>query len=505
QNNRLFTFKLVFLLLWLLLTACSRGPDKDILRQELQTRLDNEFSAGLFNIHKFKRAGSAPFRNLEQGISGVLIYYDAEFEFLRDYSLTSWKGLNLGSLTHITGSTKEGISGLKPNGNQQGDILKVYGRLAYSDETGQWQVLADGKPPLSAEVPKPQTLEGQSPTKVLKDIRALLHREPEAQPETRDATILKELSESVQRLDLIFARQLDELIFASGQELGTYHEFGQLFSDYSTEHKLAMHNAVSEGSIENVHRVQNYLADFALIQSDVAETLYKGWMELQQFPNSNLRSMASLWPEAVHIVVLQGSGINTLKDLHGKRIAVGTPGSGSRFNAIRIAQVAGVSPVQFPEIHETGIAESIAALEAGQVDAIFITEAVPSVALQQLSSRRDDIRFLSIEGDLIKTLSRQQFAYYPLTVPVRTYPGQSEPFTTLGLTALLITHKRTTDAAVEKVLEMLLDSRNELAKKYYRAGFISGATMRLGIAVPLHPGAVKFYANHKHLLDKDSK
>lgn len=278
--------------------------------------------------------------------------------------------------------------------------------------------------------------------------------------------------------------------------MGTYYEFGQLFSDYATEHQLAMHNSASEGSIENVYRVQNYLADFALIQSDVAETLYKGWMKLQQFPNSNLRSMASLWPEAVHIVVLQGSGINKLGDLHGKRIAVGTPGSGSRFNAIRIAQAAGVSPVQFPEIHETGIAESIAALESGQVDAIFITEAVPSVALQQLSSRRDDVRFLSVERDLIKTLSRQQFAYYPLTVPARTYPGQSQPFTTLGLTALLITHQRTADETVEKVLEMLLDSSSELSKQYYRAGFISNKTMRLGIAVPLHPGAEKFYSRN---------
>ena len=301
----------------------------------------------------------------------------------------------------------------------------------------------------------------------------------------------------MQRIDLKFAQQQGEFIFGSGQVLGTYYEFGKLFSVYSSDHGIAMHNAASEGSIENTYRVQNHLLEFALIQSDVAETMYKGWMELQQLPNSNLRSMASLWPEAVHIVVLQGSDINTLHNLAGKQIAVGAAGSGSRFNAIRIARAIGLSAAQFPQILELGTAESIAALETGLVDAIFITEAVPSVALQQLSSRRNDIRFLSLERELIKTLARQQFAYYPLTVPIRTYPGQSEPFTTLGLTALLVTHQHTADETVEKVLEMLLDSRNELAKKYYRAGFISDATMRLGIAVPLHPGAVKFYAQRK--------
>jgi len=501
--NSFALFKTVLLLLCVLLSACSRGPDEKILRQELQTRLDNEFSAGLFKIRSFKRAGSAPFRNLEQGVSGVLVYYDAEFEFLRDYSLTSWKGLNLGSLAHITGSTKEGVSGLKPKSNLKGDILKVYGRLAYAEEAGQWQVLADGKPPVNTDASKPMTLEGQSPAKVLKNVRDLLQRETEIQPNTRDATIIKELQLSIERIDLKFAQEKGTLIFGSGQLLGTYYKFAKLFSQYSSQHGLAMHNTASEGSIENTYRVHNYLVDFALIQSDVAETLYKGRKELQQFPNSNLRSLASLWPEAVHIVVLEGSGINSLKDISGKRIAVGTPGSGSRFNAIRIARAAGLTQAQFPQIFEFGISESIAALEAGRVDVIFVTEAVPSVALQQLSSRRSDIRFLSIGRELIDTLSRQQFAYYPLTVPIKTYPGQNKPFSTLGLTALLLTHQRTADEIVEKVLEMLLDSRSELAKKYYRAGFISNETMRLGIAVPLHPGAEKFYARYKHKVEQE--
>ncbi|MCK5870874.1 MAG: hypothetical protein KAG45_09640 [Methyloprofundus sp.] len=252
------------------------------MSQELQARLDNEFSAELFKIHSFRRAGSAPFRNLELGVSGVLIYYDAELEFLRDYSLTSWKGLNLGSLAYVTGSTKGGISGLKAKSNRKGDILKVYGRLAYAEEAGQWHVLADGKQSVNTDIVKPQTLEGHSPAKVLANIREMLQRETEIQPNTRDASIIKELQSLVERLDLKFAQKKGSLIFSSGQVLGKYYEFGQLFSEYSTQHGLATHNAISEGSIENTFRLQNHLVDFALIQSDVAETMYKGWMELEQ-------------------------------------------------------------------------------------------------------------------------------------------------------------------------------------------------------------------------------
>jgi len=83
-----------------------------------------------------------------------------------------------------------------------------------------------------------------------------------------------------------------------------------------------------------------------------------------------------------------------------------------------------------------------------------------------------------------------------MTVPAKTYPGQTEPFTTLGLAAALITHARVEDEKVEQMLDLLLTGGDELARKYYRAGFISRETMRLGLAVPLHPAALRFYERY---------
>ena len=79
-------------------------------------------------------------------------------------------------------------------------------------------------------------------------------------------------------------------------------------------------------------------------------------------------------------------------------------------------------------------------------------------------------------------------------MPARTYPGQATPFRTLGLAAILMTNRLTRDADVERVLELVLDSANALSRVFYRAGFISQETVRLGIAVRLHPAAERFYA-----------
>ena len=481
----------------LFVIACSRGPDEQALNQDLQSRLDQNFEEGLFKIRSFNRKGSAPFRNIEQGISGILVYYDAELEFMRDYSLMSWKGLNLGTLAFVLGSTKSGIEGYQPNTNRKGDILKVYGRLAYNRTEKKWLTIADGTSPMTEKAPGPVAFEGSGPRSILQSIRNLLQRHPDVPRSTQDAAIIKELQLSVAHIDLKFAQMQGHLIFSTGQTPGTYHNFGSVFSKYATENGLPIHNYISEGSIENAQRVHNSLVDFALIQSDVAETVYKGWKEENLFANSGLRSIASLWPEAVHIVTLEGTGIETLEDLVGKRIAVGTPGSGSRFNAIRIAQAVGLNRDDFPEIREIGLTESIAALEAAQVDAILATEAVPSPALQDLAGRRSDIRFLSLDSKLVAGLSQKQFAYYPLTIPEKTYSGQEHPILTLGLAAILITNQRMTNAAVEQILEMILDGANDLSKNYYRAGFISKDTMRMGVAVPLHAGAERFYAQRK--------
>ena len=478
----------------LILTGCSRGPEESALRQQLQQQLDTEFSEGLFKIHSFRRSGSAPISNAEQGTSGVLVYFDAELEFLKDYSLTSWRSLNLGTLAFVLGSTESGIQGFHPKVNRKGDVLKIYGRFSYHKVDGKWLISTESNPQAAGNKNRPITLEGSGPDSVLKSVRELLERQPKTQPGSRDAAILKELQLAVARIDLKFAKLQGYLAFSTGQSPGTYHEFGAVLSKYASEHGLSVHNYISEGSVENAYRVNNNLVDFALLQSDVAETMFKGWSEQNQLPYSELRSMASLWPEAVHIVTLNSTGIKEISDLLGKRIAVGSPGSGSRYSAIRIAQAAGFARAQFQEIRELGLTESITALESGQVDAVLATEAIPSPALQALAGRRQDVRFLSLDRELVQDLTQSNFAYYPLTVPIKTYPGQTQSIHTVGLAALLITNKRTPDEEVVRFLEMILDSAGPLSKKYYRAGFISTETMRLGVAVPLHPGAEKFYA-----------
>jgi TRAP transporter TAXI family solute receptor len=479
----------LLLLATVMLTACTRGPDSSVLRQEIQTRLDTEFSPGLFRIHSFTRKGSAP---SPEHSDAVYVYYDAELEFQRDYNLTAWRGLNLGTLAVVVGATPAGIEGYHQS-NQRGDLLLVRGRLNYHKAADGWVNITRMPQKKKAEPSTSDTVAGSGPLAVLDSVRRLLQRVPAGPGRSRDDIIAEELSRSLKKIDLRFARLDGMLPFGTGWAGGAYNLFGAAFAPYATQHGLRVFNYSSEGSVENGLSLQEGHLDFALLQSDVAEVLYKGWTEASQLPQPDLRSMASLWPEALHIVTLEDRGIKRFSDLKGKRLAVGSRGSGTRFTARRVWDAAGIPPPEVEYIRGMGLAASIAALESGEVDAVFVAGAVPDPTLQLLAQQRDDVRFVPIDTAMLDKLSSGHFSYYSTVIAEKTYPGQTEPYRTLGFAALLITSKRTSDDDVEQFLDLVVSSANELTHEFYRAGFISTETSRLGISIPMHPGATRFY------------
>ncbi len=491
------------LLLMLLLAGCDRGPGPEVLQQDLQDRLDSHFHEDLFAVHTFKRIGSAPFSDIESGVSGVFVYYDAELQFRQDYSLAQWRGLNLGTLAFAIGATEAGVAGFQSGGNSRGDLLRVHGRFAYAPgdkgagDTRGWVALdKKAKAPPPGHVDAVPAQHGRGPALVLEDARALLAVAPDTTLNSHNKVIVEELGNSVNRIDIRLARLDNKMTLGTGPVSGTYYSFGKALSRYAEQQGVGMFGAESVGSVDNATRLQAGKLDFGLVQSDVAALLHQGILSQGLFPSTDLRAVASLWPEAVHLLTLEGSGINSVYDLSQRRIAIGKRGSGSRINAVLIAMAALDQIEDIPIALEIDLAKAIRQMERGEIDALFLTEAVPAPAIQALAARRSDLRFISLPDAVLQRLTFKHFSYYPLTVAARTYPGQTEPFTTLGLAAAMMTNVHEPDGNVESMLDLLLSGDDALARRDYRAAFITLATMQLALEVPLHPAAERFYRRH---------
>ena len=481
----------LLLVLLLLLSACSRGPDDESLRTEIQQRLDQQFSENLFQIRDLIRKGSAP--RLD-GVDGIYVYYNLELEFLRDYHLTTWRNLNVGTLAVVLGAATTSIEGFNNEGNKKGDRLLVRGRLGYQQTDDTWVVNTFTPLQPEATTTVAETLDTPSPKAIIRNIRELLNNNTDASRSEHDRITLRELRRSLTRIDLGHADLDQYQTFGTGWPDGTYYKFGEAFAAYASKHNFRVFNYASEGSLENGFRLNTGRIDFALLQSDVAEVLYKGWLEEGQLPSPDLRAISSLWPEAIHVVTLEQSGLRTFADIEDKRIAIGSLLSGTRFTAARIWQAAGFSQINSNNFKLLDRGNSIKALEHGEVDVIIIAGAVPDPALQDLAQRRDDIRFIPLGQTIISKLAEQNFAYYALPIPARTYPGQTESIVTLGMPVLLATNVNTSNQDVEQFMKLIRDGTAEIARTFYRAGFITDKTSRLGISMPLHPGAENFYA-----------
>ena len=489
------------LVLLVMLSACSRGPGNEAIFTEIQQRLDQQFADNLFKTVELTRKGSAP--RLD-GVDGIYVYYNLELEFLREYNLVSWRGLNLGTLAAVLGATTTGIEGFNSNGNNKGDRLLIRGRLGYQLIDDQWVGNAF-TPILTEETAVVETLDTPAPEAIIKDIRNLLSHNFVATRTKKDRVTLNELRRSLARIDLEHAKQEQYHTLGTGWPAGSYYKFGKAFTEYASKHGFKLFNYSSEGSIENGYRVTTSRIDFAILQNDVAEVLYKGWIEEGQLPLPDLRAVASLWPEAIHVITLENNGIKSLADIEGRQVAIGSLRSGTRFTATRIWLAAGLERPESKNVRMLGRGDAIKALEDGEVDAVIIVGALPDPAIQDLVQRRNDIRFVPLNQSTITKLVEQNFSYFGLAIPAKTYPGQSESVLTLGMTALLTASIHTPDEVVLQYMKLMEKGAKEISQKYYQAGFITNKTAQLGISMPLHPAAKKYFEQFQQQEQLSSK
>jgi TRAP transporter TAXI family solute receptor len=466
------------------LGACAREPDAEEVRTEVQRRLDEEFQAGLFELTSLRRAGTAPFRVPEAG-AGVLVYFNAELEFLKDSDLASWDALNLGTLLYLLGATEAGVDGYRGRENVKADVLRVFGRVLYAQRDGVWTPL-HAAPPEPLEASEVRTLEGEGAQAVLSRVRALLEHPPVGEG-AEERIIREELGTADRSIAARIARSEGAILLATGQPLMTFNEVGARFAAFATEHGLRMHATPTRGSLANALLVGNGDAEFGFVQNDVAEALYRG-AEAELDRALGLRAVLSLWPVALQLITLEGSDVRALRDLAGRPIAIGALGSGAHFTTRRLAVLSGIPMERWPVAEQLSLERGIESLEKGNVDALLLTEPVPMRAVQALATRRA-IRLVPIEPSVIEAFTEKHASYRRYVIPARTYPGQTEPVTTLGLTAMLVTTAATPGALVTQLLDQVFASIDDVEEAEFRASFISRQTARVGISIPLHPAA----------------
>ncbi|MFP7755764.1 TAXI family TRAP transporter solute-binding subunit [Thermodesulfobacteriota bacterium B35] len=250
------------------------------------------------------------------------------------------------------------------------------------------------------------------------------------------------------------------------------------------------------GSVFNVNAVMNGDLEFGIVQSD---RQYQAWHGLAEWkdkgPQKDLRSVFSIHPESVTLVAAVDSGIRTIKDLKGKKVNIGNPGSGQRQNAIDALTAVGIDYKKDLQAENVKASEAPGLLQDGRIDAFFYTVGHPSGAIKEATSGARKVRFVSITGpEIDKMLAK--FPYYAKSViPVEMYPGaqNDKDVPTFGVKATLVTSAKVPDEVVYAITKEVFDNFDDFKKLHPAYSTLTRESMLEGLTAPIHPGAMKYY------------
>ncbi len=247
------------------------------------------------------------------------------------------------------------------------------------------------------------------------------------------------------------------------------------------------------GSARNVLDVSQGLLEAGLAQADIVHWAFNGTGPFENDPaRDNLRGLATLYIESVHLIVHPDAQIKTIKDLKNKRVSLDEEGSGTILDMLPILGAYGLTTESFKAVYLKP-ADAIDRLRRNDLDAFFIIAGYPVTAVSNLVDN-GQATVVPITGDQIDSLIKEYPFFSKNDIPENTYKNTGN-IETIGVPAQLIINSSTDEKLAYNITSMLW---SDATKKLLSDGHPKGEDVRLesalaGMNIPLHPGAKRFY------------
>jgi uncharacterized protein len=275
---------------------------------------------------------------------------------------------------------------------------------------------------------------------------------------------------------------------------GTYYPVGGMVANAVSTDKIVSTAVASNGSVANVNAIVGGSAESGFVQADVASWAYTGTGVYEgKAKVEDLRAIANLYPESVHLVAKKGLGVKSPADLKGKRVSLDEPGSGTLINAKAILAAYGVTEKDIkPEYLKPNQAGE--KLKDGSVDAFFFTGGYPAGAISELSATGSGIELVPITGPQADKLRADQKFFAADEIPAGTYKDVPA-VKTVAVGAQWVTSSKIPADLVYAITKAMWSDKT---RAVLDAGHAKGKAIRKetalqGLGIPLHDGAAKFY------------
>ena len=293
------------------------------------------------------------------------------------------------------------------------------------------------------------------------------------------------------------AQQRRLVTIASGWVVGVYYPLAGAMSRIAYNAKDLNIRATVESSgasVANAQLLGAGDADFALLQNDIAYYAHSG-TTLAAFngkPVKNMGGIFTIYPELVHIVATQTSGVKSVRDLKGKKVVLGPQGSGTEQNALQVLEVHGLKESDLGKAERIDAAAAADQLKDARVDAAFFTTGLGSAVIVDsfISGKTVMVLVGAAEGEAL----RKKYPFYTMEkVPANTYKGQDREVVTPAVMAMMAARTDLPEDLVYRFTKAIFDDLKQFHAAHAAAKNLTLETALNGMPIPLHPGAERFF------------
>src|SRR5215212_5911241 len=292
------------------------------------------------------------------------------------------------------------------------------------------------------------------------------------------------------------AAQQRSIAIATGGTGGVYYPLGGGLANILSKSLPGIQASaeVTGGSVDNLKLIGSGQAELAFTMVDATLDAYKGEDKFKG-NKVDVRALAVLYPNRMHVVSVEGKGIDKMADLKGKRVSTGSPGSATEVMAFRVIEAAGLDKDKDLKRERLGVSESVNAVKDRKIDAFFWVGGIPTAAVTDLAASPGIKMKLIDHSDTVDQMNAKYGKLYVTdTIPAKTYPGQEKDNTIATVQNILVTDDKMSDDLAYKIVKIIFDKKADLVAVHQEAQNIDYKyQVKDNSPVPWHPGALKYF------------
>ena len=294
------------------------------------------------------------------------------------------------------------------------------------------------------------------------------------------------------------AQQGLNIAIATGGTGGVYYPLGGGMANVLSKHVPGMQASarVTGGSVDNLKLIGSQQSEVALVMVDAALDALKGEDKFKGSP-VDVRTLMVLYPNRMHVVSMDGTGVEKMSDLKGKRVSTGSPGSATEVMAFRLIEAAGLDKDKDMRRERLGVAESVNALKDRKIDAFFWVGGLPTAAVTDLGATPNvKIKMIDHADTVDKMNKKYDNLYTTGVIPAKTYPGQDKDNPIAVVQNILVANAKMSDKVAYDIVKTFIEKRDELVAVHAEAESIKLENQSpKNSPIPWHPGAMKYFSD----------